>query len=330
MFSASWRFLREVWRRTEVDDAIFLAGGVAFAMLLAGVPFVMLLAAGLGFLLKESPATVSTVVQTALASLFPSAGAAGGSILDPVLAEVTRTRNVVGIGAALTFLWFSTRLFGTLRAVMAFVFMHGKERGFFYGKLVDLWLVFVSLALLSAWVLMNTWLAVTSGQLGEALQRVGVLRAVTGGITYTLTRALSLAIVVGAFAALYRWIPRRRIPWKPVLAGAVAASALFEVARAVFTAVTANHPPDSLYTGTLGAVFTVIFWTYYAALIFIVGAEVAYVAELRLIQAGSLPMRPKLEVNRSTTLELNVSGLVRRMTRAITAPRSDDHEGPTS
>ena len=329
MLAATWRFLREVWRRIEVDDAIFLAGGVAFAMLLAGVPFVMLLAAGLGFLLKESPATVTTVVQTALASLFPSAGTAGGSILDPVLDEVTRTRNVVGVGAALTFVWFSTRLFGTLRAVMAFVFMHGKERGFFHGKLVDVWLVLVSLLFLSAWVLMNGWLAVTSGQLGAALQRLGVLSTVTGGITYALTRALSLAIVVGAFAALYRWIPRRRIPWKPVLAGAVAASALFEAARAVFTGVTATHPPDSLYTGTLGAVFTVIFWTYYAALVFIVGAEVAYVAELRLIKAGALPMRPKLEVNRATTLELNLTGLVRRVTRAIVAPRLDDPDDPT-
>ena len=329
MLAATWRFLREVWRRIEVDDAIFLAGGVAFAMLLAGVPFVMLLAAGLGFLLKESPATVTTVVQTALASLFPSAGAAGGSILDPVLDEVTRTRNVVGVGAALTFVWFSTRLFGTLRAVMAFVFMHGKERGFFHGKLVDVWLVLVSLLFLSAWVLMNGWLAVTSGQLGAALQRLGVLSTVTGGITYALTRALSLAIVVGAFAALYRWIPRRRIPWKPVLAGAVAASALFEAARAVFTGVTATHPPDSLYTGTLGAVFTVIFWTYYAALVFIIGAEVAYVAELRLIKAGALPMRPKLEVNRATTLELNLTGLVRRVTRAIVAPRLDDPDDPT-
>ena len=326
MLAAVGGFLREVWRRIEVDDAIFLAGGVAFAMLLAGIPFVMLLAAGLGFLLKESPATVTTVVQTALASLFPSTGGAGGSILDPVLAEVTRTRNVVGIGAALTFVWFSTRLFGTLRAVMAFVFMHGKERSFFHGKLVDLWLVLVSLGLLSAWVLMNTWLAVTSGRLGVALQRLGVLSGVTGGITYALTRALSLAIVVGAFAALYHWIPRRRIPWKPVLAGALTASGLFEAARAVFTAVTATHPPDSLYTGTLGAVFTVIFWTYYAALIFIVGAEVAYVAELRLIKVGALPMRPRLEVNRATTLELNVSGLVRRVTRAIIAPRPDDHD----
>ena len=51
MLQRQRRFLWEVWRRIEADDATFLAGGVAFAVLLAGVPFVMLLAAGLGALL---------------------------------------------------------------------------------------------------------------------------------------------------------------------------------------------------------------------------------------------------------------------------------------
>jgi len=179
----------------------------------------------------------------------------------------------------------------------------------------------VALLLLSAWVLVNGWLAVSTGRLGEALQGMGVLAQVTGGITYALNRALSLAIVVGAFTALYRWVPVRRIPWRPVLAGALAAAALFEVARAIFSYLTIAHPPESIYTGTLGAVFTVIFWTYYAALVFIVGAEVAYVTEVRLIQGGTLPMRPQLQVDRATTLELNLSGLMKRVTRAIVLPR---------
>ena len=92
-------------------------------------------------------------------------------------------------------------------------------------------------------------------------------------------------------------------------------------ARAVFSYLTIAPPPESIYTGTLGAVFTVIFWTYYAALVFIVGAEVAYVTEVRLIQGGTLPMRPQLQVDRATTLELNLSGLMKRVTRAIVLPR---------
>ena len=56
-------FVRAVLRRFQVDDATFLAGGVAFNVLLAGIPFVLLLAAGLGFLLRRSPDTVAPAVQ---------------------------------------------------------------------------------------------------------------------------------------------------------------------------------------------------------------------------------------------------------------------------
>ena len=43
--------------------------------------------------------------------------------------------------------------------------------------------------------------------------------------------------------------------------------------------------------------------------------------EVRLIQGGALPMRPQLQVDRATTLELNLSGLMKRVTRAIVLPR---------
>lgn len=303
-------FVRAVLRRFQVDDATFLAGGVAFNVLLAGIPFVLLLAAGLGFLLRRSPDTVAPAVQGVLANLFPSTSAAGGSILDPVLAEIVRTRAAVGVGGALSFAWFASQLFGTLRNVLAFVFMHGKERSFVHGKLIDINLVLFSLLLVVLWVSTNTWLAVTYGKVGAMLAGQGVLEGTTSTVAYAAGRALSLAVVFGIFAALYRFLPLRAIPWQPIVAGSATATVMFEVARALFAAFFLQSAPASLYTGTLGAIFTVIFWTYYAALIFIVGAEVAHVTELRLIEAGKLPPRTELLIDRSTTLEMNLSEIM--------------------
>lgn len=303
-------FVRAVGRRFQVDDATFLAGGIAFNVLLAGIPFVLLLAAGLGFVLRRSPDTVAPAVQGILANLFPSGAGAGGSILDPVLAEIVRTRAAVGVGGALSFAWFASQLFGTLRNVLAFVFMHGKERGFVHGKLIDINLVLFSLLLVVLWVSMNTWLAVTSGKLGALLAGQGLLEGTSSVVQVQAGRVLSLAVVFGIFLALYRFLPYRSIPWRPILAGSATATVLFEVARALFAAFFFQSAPASLYTGTLGAIFTVIFWTYYAALIFIVGAEVAHVTEMRLIEAGQLPARTELLVDRSTTLEMNLTDVL--------------------
>lgn len=283
---------------------------MAFNVLLAGIPFLLLLAAGLGYLLDQSPETATKVVQGTLQHLLPSRLSVGGSILDPVLTDVVRTRTVVGLGSAFLFLWFASRLFGTLRAVLAFVFVQGRDRGYFHGKLVDFNLIIVSVLLLTAWVSISAWLVVTSGRVGAALEQRGVLADVTGGLGTAVLRSLSILVLILVFGALYRWLPRRRTPWRPTLAGALAATALFELARWLFTEIMLRYPPSSLYTGTLGAIFIVIFWTYYAALIFVIGAEVAHVLEMRLVARGDLVYRSALTSEHATTAEARASGAI--------------------
>ncbi len=294
-------------RRADADDALFLAGGVAFNVLLAGIPFILLLTAGLGFILDQSTDAANAVVQRTLENLLPTRLVADGSILDPVLADVVRTRAVVGVGSLLAFLWFASRLFTTLRAVLAFVFLHGRDRGYFHGKLVDLNLILVSVLLMTAWVSISAWLVVTSGRVGASMEAAG-LTELAGGLEVAALRFLSLLVLIGIFTALYRWLPRRRTAWRASLLGAAAAMGLFELARWLFTELWLRYPPSSVYTGTLGAIFIVMFWTYYAALIFVLGAEVAHVTEMRLVARGDLAPRSSLTAEYGTTAEARAAG----------------------
>jgi len=61
-------------------------------------------------------------------------------------------------------------------------------------------------------------------------------------------------------------------------------STMFEIAKNVFTTYVAEFNPGSIYTGTLYALVIVVFWVYYAAMIFILGGEVAQVYELRRVR----------------------------------------------
>jgi membrane protein len=62
------------------------------------------------------------------------------------------------------------------------------------------------------------------------------------------------------------------------------AGALLELAKAAFAWYLTGFDPGSLYTGTIAALVIVVFWTYYAALIFILGGEVAQVYDLRRVR----------------------------------------------
>jgi membrane protein len=263
---------------------MFLAGGLAFNVLLAAVPFILLLASGLGYLLGLSPERATETVSSVLAMLLPARLVAPGqSILDPVISDIVRTRALAGIGGAIGFIWFSTRLFGSLRSVMAIVFEHRTGRGIIHGKLWDAWLVVAAAILLSVWVSVNAFLVVGTGRLGAVLTQLGMLGDVVSGVEYVIARVISIAAIWGIFLALYRWLPARRTPWQVTMIGGAAAAALFELARWVFAAFTnASSAGTSLYTGTMAVLITVVFWTYYAALIFILGAEVAHAAQRHL------------------------------------------------
>ena len=56
---------------------------------------------------------------------------------------------------------------------------------------------------------------------------------------------------------------------------------MFEIAKLVFSAYVTSFSPSSLYTGTVATIVVIVFWVYYAALIFILGGEVGQVYELR-------------------------------------------------
>lgn len=253
---------------------MFLAGGVAFNILLAGVPFILLLSSGLGYLLGTSLDSSTTLVQGVLSGLMPQRSVPG-SMLDPILQDVVRTRAAVGIGGAIGFLYFSARLFGALRSVMSSVFNHGRDRTVLRGLLWDVHLSVMTVALIIAWVVVSAFLTVSSGRIGAALVARGVGVEVLSGVELLIGRIVAVAVVVAIFVSLYRWLPKRKTEWGAALGGAVTAGLLFEIARWLFGIVASAFPPASIYTGTLGALVVIVFWTYYAALIFVLGAEVA-------------------------------------------------------
>jgi membrane protein len=267
----------------------FLAGGVAFNLLLAGVPFLLVLAAGVGFLLGESPDRAGALLSDVLSEVLPRSGEVDTTILDPVVGDVIRTRVAFGIGGAIGFLIFSARLFGSLRSVMAVVFAHGRDRTFLGGVLWDVQLTAVSAVLLTSWVGLTTWLAVSSGRIGAALASAGALPEAISRAEYWIGRLLSLVVLAAIYGSLYRWLPKKPTAWIASLAGGVSAALLFELARWIFAAVVTAFPPSSLYSGSLGALVVVVFWTYYAALIFVLGAETAAATRQQLEAADGAP-----------------------------------------
>lgn len=270
-------YARRIWAKGGEDDIFFLAGGVAYNILLAGVPFFLLLISGIGYALNKPEADSTRDVVEFLGRLLPVGGADGVSFLDPILRDVVATRGRVGLLSAAAFVWFSTRLFGTLRTVLQRVFEIGQGRGIVVGKLYDVGYTLVSSMLIVAYLTISAYLVVMSDRGIANLRVIGVNATVLGGVGYALGRVLAFSVVVAIFYGIYKFIPAGRVPWRQAFVASMTTGVLFEIARNVFVLVVREVDPASLYTGTLAALVIVVFWVYYAALLFVIGGEVAHV-----------------------------------------------------
>jgi membrane protein len=274
---------KRVWDNSGEDNIFFLAGGIAFNLLLAAVPFFVLLVMGLAYFLNQSLDTSSSEIVGIALRLFPATPPVEQAISD-IVSPVLRSAGTIGIYSALTFVWFSTRLFGSLRTVLADVFDIESDRGIIAGKIFDAQITVLSTILVAAYTGLNAYLAIATTRGVRVLTELGLRQDMMGRVDYWIGRTIAFAFIILMFFALYKYLPKRRVRWQTALIGALFSSTLIEIARNLFTGYVRSLAPGSLYTGTLYALVIVVIWVYYAAMLFVLGGEVAQVYELRRVR----------------------------------------------
>ncbi len=280
-------YAKRVWDNSGEDDVLFLAGGIAFNILIAAVPFVLLIVTGFTYLLPaifRGEVNSAAAINDLIDRLLPAHDEGTNSPIHKMLADIMRTRRTVTLFSAVGFVWFSTRLFGSLRTVLADVFDIESERGIIEGKLFDIKITIIGMLLFVASTTLTTYVSLASSRGIEALAFLGLRNDLMGRVEYSFGRLVAAAFMALMFFALYKYLPVRRVRTATAWVGAIFTTVLFELARAVFGAYVQTFNPGSLYTGTLTAIVVVVLWTYYAALIFILGGEVGQVYELHRVR----------------------------------------------
>lgn len=274
-------YVKRVWDHSAENNVLFLAGGIAFNILLAAIPFSLLLVTGLTYLLPAiTRLDPGIAIHQFIDRLLPTSPSSG-TWVHTMLNEVMRSRTTVTMYSALIFVWLSTRLFGSLRSALADVFDIESERGIIQGKIFDIQITVVSTVLFVASTVVTTYLALATTRGLAALQQAGLRKDVMTDLEYWIGRGLSFVFIALMFFALYKYLPIRKVRTRTAWLAALFCAVLFELARQVFRVVLQGMNPQSIYTGTLAALVIVVVWVYYAALIFLIGGEVGQVYELR-------------------------------------------------
>jgi membrane protein len=274
-------FSRRVWDKAGSDDVFFLAGGIAFNLLLAAIPFLLLLIAVFGYLLQATLADPQGAAVDYLIDILPASPRVIEFTRD-IVGEVVGQRTRYGVAGLLLLVWVSTRLIGSLRSALRAVFDIREDRGILAGKIFDAKMVVVAGTLFVA----NT--ALTVGL--EAAQTYGIetLGLTDRGEVRTLqamyAQILAYAFIFLMFVLIYRYLPARRIPWRIAVVAATFTSVAFELLKAIFAWYVANIADYTSAYGPLATLILLVFWIYYSAVVFVLGGVVGQVYELRRIR----------------------------------------------
>ncbi len=276
-------YIRRVYNNAADDNLFFLAGGVAFSLLLVVVPFILLVVGGLAFLFNQGLDVTRTEIHQIVDLLLPPHPLGVEAPVHDLLDSILRARGPISLFSALGFILFSTRVFGSLRSALSEVFDIEQGRSILIGKLFDVLVTLVATALIIVYMVVTAYLAIATPHGAAIFSRVGLRAEVIGGLGQVLGRVLALAFVVALFYGLYRYLPNRRIRWQPALIGALTTSVLFELARSIYLKATGAVTPGTLYSGSLYVIVSLVFWVYYSAVIFLIGGEVAQAYEVRRV-----------------------------------------------
>ncbi|MDB4913241.1 MAG: ribonuclease, partial [Gemmatimonadetes bacterium] len=243
--------------------------------------FILLLVWFFTYFLNKSSANANEVVIHYMDRLLWTHVESPDAPEHMLLNGILSTHRKLPIYSAIGFVWFSTRLFGSMRTVLASVFDIENERSIIAGKIFDIQMTVLATALITANTLISTYVLLATNGSVQILEDLGIRKDVMGAAKATGSHLVATLLLATMFFSLYRYLPVRRVRTKTAWIAAAFTSAMFEFAKFVFTAYVHSFNPSSLYTGTVATLVGIVFWVYYAALIFILGGEVGQVYELR-------------------------------------------------
>ncbi len=274
MVARAWRQVREVLVKFGSDNGLFLASGLAFNLLLYSIPLTLIMISILGYTVLES-AQAMEEVQSVIRQLLPSSEQAFGKNVGVVVAD----RGLLGIVGFTSFVALSTTVFGSVRHILNIVFQAGPGRSLLRGTAHDLLMMGLCVVLLVVAVAAASVLAVV-GRAGDQFSGIELLR---GDGIRMIHWVMGLVFIGVLLLGLYRFSPVKTLQFSSLSVGAGAAVVLFAIARQAFAWYTQFAQANIALYGALGAFLFFFLWLYYASVVFVLGAEIAWVFERRRI-----------------------------------------------
>jgi membrane protein len=263
---APWPLIKCAVSHWSADQAATIGAALAFYCAFSIAPLLVILLTTAGWIVGAEAAYGH--LSTQLTALF------GKSTADILLEAMRSSQNVDGhvatVISAVTLLLGATTVFNALEAALEQIW-GARElvpkglRGWIRTRILSFGLILAVGFLLLVSLSLSTALTVLREAIGRRFTGFVVLAGV-------LDFAISVGLVTGLIALIYRYMPARRIEWRPILWGALVTALLFHLGRWGIAWYLGRSTQPSAF-GAAASFAALLLWLYYSAQIFLLGAE---------------------------------------------------------
>lgn len=290
-FAELKRLLTRTWEEWNTDEAPRLGAALAYYTILSLAPLLVLLIALAGLVFGEQAAQGQLYAQ-----VRDLVGPEGGKAIEGMVQNASRP----GAGIAATIIGFLTLLVGAstvaneLKVSLNKVWNHEPDAAGI--KTMVKQRSYALLVVLGCGFLLLVSLAVSS-TIAAAGALVAHLLPLPEALMYVLNLTLSILVITGVFAAMFRFLPDVDVNWRDVLPGALFTAVLFTAGKFLIGLYLGKASFGSTY-GAAGSLVIVLVWVYYSAQIFFFGAEFT---QIYAEEHGSDPFRRRRQDNVQTS-----------------------------
>jgi membrane protein len=263
---ATWSLAKCAAAHWAKDRAPTIGAALAFYCAFSLAPLLIIVVTVTGWIVGVELAQHQ--LEDQLESLF--GGATAGVLMTAMQSSQTGDGMVAAVVSVVTLLVGATTVFSALEAALQEIW-GARElappgvRGWVRSRVLSFGLILAVGFLLLVSLSVSTALSALKGYLVERYSELVTLTAVMDFV-------ISLALIVGLIAVIYRYLPAKRLAWRPILVGALVTALLFQLGRWAISFYLARSTQPSAF-GAAASFAALLLWLYYSAQIFLFGAE---------------------------------------------------------
>lgn len=262
-----WQVLKTTFSEWSRDKAPKQGAALAYYTVFAIVPLLVIIIAIIGLFFGQEAAQ-SYILQQ-ISSLVGQASA--DAIKDMIQrANQPSTGIIATVVAFATLLFGASGLFAELQDSLNTIWgVEPKGGRGLWGVIRDRFLSLMTLLGTGFLLLVSLVLSAALAAMGKWF---GGWLPLPEFVLQSLNFVVSLVVITGLFAMMFKVLPDAKIAWKDVWVGALMTAFLFTVGKLAIGLYLGKSDVGSAY-GAAASLVIVLIWVYYSAQIFLFGAE---------------------------------------------------------